>query len=95
MLALWPLAPDRRGLLPPIIIRDSTDFGPGPYSHPWWVDHPIGCTLRLADGGLRHLLTYRVLGNHEAIYNAAPAPQTGCYVEEVFSVNEPMSIWHL
>lgn len=95
LLALWPLAPDRRGVLPPSIIRDSTDFGPGPYSHPWWVDHPIGCTLRLADGGLRHLLTYRVLGNHEAISNAPPAPQTGCYVEEVFSVNEPLGIWRL
>jgi len=95
MLALWPLAPDRRGVLPPIIIRDSSDFGPGPYSHPWWVDHPIGCTLRLADGNLHHLLAYRVLGNHEAVYNASPAPQTGCYVEEVFSVNEPLGIWRL
>jgi hypothetical protein len=93
LLALWPLAPDRRSVLPPIIIRDSADFGPGPFSHPWWIDHPTGCTLRLADGRLRHLLAYRVLGNHEAISNAPPADQTGCYVEEVFSVNEPMSIW--
>jgi hypothetical protein len=93
LLALWPLAPDRRSVLPPIIIRDSADFGPGPYSHPWWLDHPLGCTLRLAGGVLRHLLAYRVLGNHEAVYDAAPAPQTGCYVEEVFSVNEPLGIW--
>ena len=59
-----------------MIIRDSADFGLGPQSHPWWVDHPLGCTLRLANGVLRHLLAYRVLGNHEAVYDAAPAPQT-------------------
>ena len=94
VLALWPLAPDRRSLLDPIVVRDgSADFGLGPRSHGWWVDHPSGYTVRLADGELRHLLVYRVLGNHEAIYNARPAPQTGCYVEEVYSVNKPLPIW--
>jgi predicted amidohydrolase len=93
VLALWPLTPDRRSVMSPIVIRDSADFGPGPYSHPWWVDHPIGYTVRLADGKLHHVLAYRVLGNHEAIYDAPPAPQTGCYVEEVHSVNEPLPIW--
>lgn len=93
VLALWPLTPDRRSVMSPVIIRDSADFGPGPYSHPWWVDHPIGYTVRLADGKLHHVLAYRVLGNHEAIYDAPPAPQTGCYVEEVHSVNEPLPIW--
>ncbi len=73
-LALWPLAPDRRSVLPPMIIRDSADFGPGPQSHPWWLDHPLGCTLRLAAGVLRHLLAYRVLGKPRGRLRRAPGP---------------------
>ena len=39
----------------------------------------------VADGLWHNVLSYRVVDNGEVEGRAPPAPQTGCYVEEVFS----------
>jgi hypothetical protein len=95
MIWLWPLADDRRRLLEPMLVRDGTaDLGPPPNGSVWRLDHPSGCTVRLADGRWRHVLAYRVLEDAEMRTNAGATPMTGCYVEEVFSAGPAEPPWH-
>lgn len=93
-LWLWPLADDRRSIQDPIIVRDGpAEFGPAPHGTPWRMDHPFGCTVRLADGEWRHLLGYRVLEDAEMRTNAGPTPFTGSYIEEVCSAGPAVPLW--
>lgn len=85
-LQLWPLAPDRRSLGEPIVIRDcNASFGAPPGGSVWYADHPVGCTVRLADGAWRHIVGYRCLEQNENQGDQPPTHATGCYVEEVLS----------
>jgi hypothetical protein len=93
-LCLWPLNPQRTGLAEPLTIRDaSEEFGPPPTGPVWFMDHPTGQTLRLADGQWHHVLVYRLMdrGEHSG---AAPAPQTGLYVEEIHSAGQAIPVWN-
>ncbi len=93
-LFLWPLARDRRSLLDPIVARDCpAEFGPAPAGSIWRADHPVGLTVRLADGLWRHVLCYRVLDRDECVSDAMVTPRTGTYVEEVLSDGESVGIW--
>jgi len=47
----------------------------------------------LADGDWHSVLSYRIVDNGEVEGSAPPAPQTGCYVEEVFSAGEAVPVW--
>ncbi|MEA3402848.1 MAG: hypothetical protein U9R79_16530 [Armatimonadota bacterium] len=93
VLQLWPLNPERTEVEEPITIRDApAQFGsPGEDSR-WMVDHPSAAVVRLADGRWHALLAYRILHSDEH-HGAQPAPQTGCYVEEVTSAGPPVSPW--
>lgn len=85
-LQLRPLSEDRRSLGDPVTVRDGdADFGAAPHGSVWWCDHPLGRTVRLADGRWRHLLTYRVLERDETIEGFPPTPHTGTYIEEVIT----------
>jgi hypothetical protein len=58
------------------------------------VDHPSGATVQLADGRWRHVLAYRLL--HSPMIRSCgtyPAPQVGCYVEEVVSDGPVLPAW--
>jgi hypothetical protein len=93
-LLLWPLAEDRRSLLDPIVARDCpAEFGPAPAGSIWRADHPVGLTVRLADGQWRHVLCYRVLDRDECVSDAVLTPRTGTYVEEILSDGESGGLW--
>lgn len=93
-LLLWPLAQDGRSLLEPIVARDClAEFGPAPAESIWRADHPVGVTVRLADGRWHHVLCYRVLDRDECVGDAVLTPRTGTYVEEVLSDGESGGIW--
>ena len=68
-----------------------TEFGPAPAGSIWRADHPVGLTVRLADGQWHHVLCYRVLDREECVGDAALTPRTGTYVEEVTSNGD--SVW--
>ncbi len=100
-LCLWPLNPVRTGLETPLLIRDAVaEFGPPPAScdlerpETWMLDHPTAATVQLADDRWHNLLAYRV--KHSPLWAAAatqPAPQTGCYLEEIFSSGPAVQAW--
>ncbi len=94
ILCLWPLNASRDGLMTPLIVRPArADFGPPPAgAGGWMVDHPSAVVARLADGQWHSLLAYRILQSAE-FSKADPAPQSGCYVEEVFSSGPVRPTW--
>ncbi len=95
ILCLWPLDESRTRLECRITARDAkTEFGPAPSGSWWRIDHPTSAIIRLADGEWHNVLSYRIVDNGEVEGSAPPAPQTGCYVEEVFSTGEPHPIWN-
>ena len=92
-LVLWPLNDKRTGLLEPVTVRNALeDFGPAPSGKLWWVDHANAGIVRLADGGWRNLLSYRIMdrGEHSG---KAPPRETGCYVEEVVVAGPSAAAW--
>ncbi|MFH1006834.1 MAG: sialidase family protein [Candidatus Latescibacterota bacterium] len=93
-LLLWPLAPDRTSLLDPIVARDCVeDFGLALPGSIWIADHPVGLTVRLADGQWHHVFCYRVLDRDEVAQDAPTTPCTGTYVEEIQSDGESGGLW--
>ena len=94
VLCLWPINEDLTDLECRITARDApSEFGPAPSGSWWRIDHPTSAIIRLKDGLLHNILSYRIVDNGEVEGSAAPAPQTGCYVEEVFSRGEAIPIW--
>ena len=95
-LNLWPLAPDRRSLLPPVLVRDGhAEWGRNAQGYLRALDHPSGRTVRLADGTWRHALAYRVLGPWEVEVgaDADTLPIPGTYVDEIRSAGDPAPPW--
>ena len=93
VLILYPLKPDRSGLCEPLLVRNALDeFGPTPSGMVWFMDHPVGETVQLADGRWHSLLSYRVMdrGEHRG---DAPGLQTGQYLEEVVSTGPAIARW--
>jgi len=100
-LCIWPLNAQRTGLEAPLVAREAVkEFGPAPASPDpdwydcWMVDHPNGAVVQLRDGKWHSVLTYRVL--HSPLFGSLaipPAPQSGCYVEEVLSSGEELPAW--
>ncbi len=94
-LVIWPLNPERIGLLTPTVARDlRAEFGPPPGRTAWRIDHPSGMTLRLSDGQWHHVLGMRILEFGELSHALPPTPQTGTYLEEVMSPGEPIPVWN-
>ncbi|PYV10422.1 MAG: hypothetical protein DMG07_21155 [Acidobacteria bacterium] len=94
-LCIWPLNERRDGLEAPLLARDCrTEFGVPPSGTVWAADHPSAMTLQLGDGEWHHVLGYRLLDWKENTHFIAPSPRTGAYVEEVFSVGEPVPPWN-
>jgi len=99
---LWTVDVTRRQLDPPIVVRNATaEFGPPPASpdpewvEAWMLDHPNAGTIRLADGRWHHLLVYRI--KHSPLCHSlktVPAPQVGCYVDEVISSGPTVPGWN-
>ena len=94
VLCLWPLNEDRSDLEEVLIARDCrAEFGFAPSGSWWRVDHPTSTILRLADGVWHNVLIYQIVDNLEIEGDAAMAPQSGCYLEEVFSQGEVIPAW--
>ncbi|MAE66902.1 MAG: hypothetical protein CMJ18_21805 [Phycisphaeraceae bacterium] len=92
-LCLWLLRPDRSGVEEPIMFRDGVkQFGPPPKGPVWFMDHPNGYTVRLADGAWHHLLCHRVMdrGEHGG---SEPSPQSGFYAEELVTPGPAVPLW--
>ncbi len=95
VLGLWPLNEDRTDLEEVLIARDCrAEFGFAPSGSWWRVDHPRSAVLQLADGGWHDILIYQIADNLEIEGDADMAPQTGHYVEEVFSRGEANPAWN-
>ncbi|MCD4669396.1 MAG: glycoside hydrolase [Actinomycetia bacterium] len=95
VLAYWPLNESRTDFEKSLIARDApTEFGPAPSGSWWRIDHPNSAIIRLADGAWHSLLVYRIVDNGEVEGDADPAPQTGCYVEEVLSSGKVIPTWN-
>lgn len=95
LLCMWPLNPERNGLRTPLIARPArTDFGAPPAKGTWMVDHPSTAVVQLSDGRWHSVMAYRILQTAE-FSKADPAPQSGCYLEEVLSLGEPVPTWNL
>lgn len=94
-IQMWPLSADRKSLLEPVTLRDTTkEFGKAPNGSYWRVDHPVGVTARLSDGRWHHLIGFRGLEHDENDFNAPVTAFTGSYLEEVFSDGEPLPTWN-
>ncbi len=94
-LCVWPLSEDRTALQTPIIVRDCrAEWGPPPGGSQWRIDHPVGATVKLADGQWHHILGARVVEYAELTHATDPTPQTGAYLEEVISAGEAMPVWN-
>lgn len=92
---LWPLHADRMKLENPILVRDARgDFGTPLGGSTWNIDHPYGMTVQLRDGKWRHLLGVRIVETGEVVYQLGPTPQTGAYLEKVFSAGPDRPVWN-
>ena len=92
-LCVWLLRADRGGLEAPIMVRDGNrQFGPPPKGPVWFMDHPNGQTVRLADGAWRHLLCHRVMdrGEHGG---SEPSVHSGFYLEQVATPGKATPTW--
>ena len=95
-LCLWPLNEARDGLETPTLVRDSvSEFGLAPSGDTWNIDHPSAMTVQLADGEWHNVIGMRICDHAEVKEGADPAPQAGCYVEEVLSLGTPVPAWSL
>jgi len=95
VLCLWPLNADRTDLEEVLIARDCrAEFGFAPSGSWWRVDHPRSEVLQLTDGAWHNVLIYQIVDNLEIEGDAPMAPQTGHYVEEVFSRGEAIPAWN-
>ena len=94
VLCLWPIDETRTKLECRLVARDArAEFGPAPSGSWWRIDHPTSAVIRLADGAWHSVLSYRIVDNGEVEGDAPPAPQTGCYVEEVLSAGAEQPVW--
>jgi hypothetical protein len=92
---IWPLNIGRTQCGPAMMARDCVaDFGSAPEGTTWFADHPVGTTVRLADGRWHHLLGFRVMAFSTAgVGGETLTPRTGCYIEEVFSAGPARPAW--
>lgn len=95
ILAMWPLAAERNGFEPPLIIRDcDPDFGAPPDRTSWFADHPVGAVVRLRDGQWHGVLGYRAMAfSTEGVGGETLTSHTGWYIEEVFSTGPARAAW--
>lgn len=92
---VWPLNEKRDGLGVPLKVRDCLEEWGSPASGSVWrLDHPVGATVRLADGRWHTVLASRVLDFAEALYAAPPTERTGTYLDEIISEGEPVPVWN-
>ncbi|MEA3477947.1 MAG: hypothetical protein U9R60_07195 [Bacteroidota bacterium] len=95
ILCMWPINTNRTELGELYIARDARgQFGPAPSGSWWRVDHPISSVLRLADGKWHGVLTYHIVDNGEVEGFGFPTPQTGYYIEEIFSKGKAIPVWN-
>jgi hypothetical protein len=101
ILGIWPLNAKRTGLKPVIIARDCrVEFGSPPGGSSWVCDHPSAATIKLSDGKWHNILAYRILELAEIQRwwlrrgTETPTPQTGCYIEEVYSTGKVIPTWN-
>ena len=95
VLSIWPINETRTALECRMVACDAKkEFGPAPSGSWWRIDHPNSAIVRLADEKWHSILTFRIVDNGEIEGSAHPAPETGCYVEEVFSKGTPIPTWN-
>jgi hypothetical protein len=83
-LCAWKLTPDRRGVERESLLLDGPALlGPVPSGLVWYLDHPIGGLVTLADGKQHAILTFRVADAGEVVSDHKPTSVTGLWAEEV------------
>jgi len=92
-LVIYPLNAERDDLESAVFVRDALEeFGPPPSGTVWFMDHPGCSTVLLGDGAWHHVVSYRIMDRGEHA-GGDPPPQTGQYVEEVFTGGEVLPPW--
>jgi hypothetical protein len=81
-IGLWPLLPGRDGVANPIVLFDAWKELPHD-GKLWWVDHPVGATVRLADHAWHDIVCFRVVSHDEVRGLAGPTPQSGFHIREI------------
>lgn len=93
-ILLLALNRERDGFETPLLARDPLmDFGIPPRGTIWAADHPTATVVRLADEQWHSIYGYRVLEWIENSHQTPPSPQTGCYLDEAFSLGPAMAPW--
>ena len=83
-LSLWELSADRRSVGSPVTAIDcDARFGPAPRGGNWLADHPCNAVLRLRDGQLHNVISFRVAALDETSVGAETTPISGCWCEEI------------
>lgn len=94
-LAAWPLAADRESLLPMTVLLDSErQYGLLGGKYGWYLDHPVGEVVRLADGQWHSLFTHRFANRMEISYDCPPTQLTGTCLGKSFSTGDPVPRWN-
>jgi hypothetical protein len=91
-IALWPLRPGGNGLESPIVLFDAWNELPRD-GRLWWVDHPVGAAVRLADGAWHSIVCFRVVAFEEVRGMSAASPATGFRIREVRTSGAPRPPW--
>jgi len=80
---------------PSELLDGNARFGLPPQGLPWYIDHPIGAIVRLADERLHSLLSFRVAAAAEIASDASPAFCTGAWIEEITAPSDPppLPLW--
>jgi len=93
-LMLWALSDDGESMEEPVVLFDSDVLPRYDDMLNWWLDHPTGATVRLADGKWRHLLTHRVMSESEVRgFTRDVRVESGFYIHEVESDRPAIPAW--
>ena len=92
-LAIWPINRMYDGLEEPVTVCDGwSEFSEPGKTTDWWVDHPVGLTVRLEDGW-HHFLGFRAVSYEEVRGLSLPLPPTGFYMREIVTDGPVFKPW--
>jgi hypothetical protein len=93
-ICLVALNEARDGFATPLLARDPlVEFGVPPRGTIWAADHATATVVQLGDGDWHSVYGYRILEWIENTHPTPPSPQTGCYLDEAFSIGPAAPPW--
>ncbi|MBL9214528.1 MAG: hypothetical protein JNG83_03530 [Opitutaceae bacterium] len=94
-ICLLALNEARNDFATPLLARDPlVEFGVPPRGTIWAADHATATVVQLRDGEWHSVYGYRILEWIENTHMTPPSPQTGCYLDEAFSIGPAVPPWN-